>query len=306
MVVKRIEVVKSGDGTRGEKDFYADLDAARKRPGCGGCGGCLVAIIVGVLLLLLGVATLFAKTGIVQIPVLSEYAYKEDPAPRRVVEGGSAQSLSQLLERSEPMITASGGTLTLTESDLTAALREPGASGEVVLKRGQIVLDSDSAELYGQVTPGQTGGQPVIIRVTLEPTTAGSIEATQVQVGYLELPVNIARFLARYIFGLDLGSSASLAAYGVTDVTLGSGELEVTIDQGGVNIPGLGATAGLNALGALESLGIDPQQLNEGLTPELIDQAKVEFGKLSPEEQTQLEQTLQDFPQLQLLDQPAQ
>src|SRR5690606_34483782 len=129
MVVRRVSVdADPGGSDKKAKEFYADLDAAKRgrRFGCGGCLGLLLLVLlVGVV----GVLSLVATTGYVRVPLISSLVYKEDPQPRRAVEPTHTGGITGLIQAKAATLGAAGGVITLTEGELTGALREPNAQG---------------------------------------------------------------------------------------------------------------------------------------------------------------------------------
>lgn len=292
MVVTRVGQPEPGAS---DTDFYADLDKAKKRHGCFSCGGCISLFFLIALLLVLGAASLVAASGIASVPVLSSILYKTDPLPTRVVEASAATDIGALIE--SKLKAAAGDAFEVSESELTAALREPTASGKVELKRGQVAISSEKAEIYGQVSPGEYG-QPVVLRAELSPAADNQLELTRVRIGYVDIPIKIARYLGGVIVGQDIGSTAALSRYGVTELTLSAGSVLITIDptsfiQGNASIDE-------SAVGLLRKAGIDPAVLSSGqLSPEMLAALEEKLSAFSPSDLVQLQS---DIPQLKRLD----
>lgn len=291
MVVTRVVPTNARDSSSSNGDFYADLDKAKRRPGCFSCGGCLGLIGILLFAVVIGVAGLVAASGIVRVPLLSAMLYKEDPQPRRVVEPATATSFATLFAQ-----VGTGGALTLTEAQLTAALREPTSAGQVPLKRGQLAIDRNSVELYGQVTTGEFG-EPVIVRVEGTMVNDTVIEATSVKVGYVDVPLQLAKFLAPLIAGQDI-SRYDLARHSVTSLILGPGSIDIVIDAQAAAKNALTGLLTDKATEILQSSGIDPDQL-ENLTTDELTKLQEQLKNLSAAEQSSLKAS---FPQLNLID----
>ncbi len=296
MVVTRLSVASSERGKAADRDFYADLDKAKRRPSCFSCGGCLGFVVISLLLLALGGASLMAASGIADVPVLSGLLYQSDPSPSRVVEPAEATDFSQLIASKQP--TATGGAVEVTEAELTAVLREPTQSGTVTLKRGQVTIDASHAEVYGQVTPGEYG-RPVIVRAELSLAGSNQLAVTRLQIGYVEVPVKLATFVATRIAGQDVASTAFLRRYGVTGLALQAGSVSVTIDPMTLMERGAQSLAP-QAEQILRNAGINPASLSTDLAPEVLIDIREKIGSL-PADEVQRVQSI--IPQLKRLDQ---
>ncbi|MBI4185513.1 hypothetical protein HY524_00495 [Candidatus Berkelbacteria bacterium] len=227
MVLTRV-TPPQGKRSPTEGDFYADLDASKRRLGCGGCGGCLLGLSLLFLALGLSILAIVAATGAISVPFVSSLVYKEDPLPRRVVDVSTSTRLDSLLSQLKPTPTGQAGTI-VTEAELTALLREPSDSGTVILKRGQVAIDASSAELFGQVTLPQVQ-RPVMLRVELTPLDQQTVTVTKLTVGNLTIPMTLVRLLVTRATGIDVTSSQALERFGITSLSLGSGTVTVIVD----------------------------------------------------------------------------
>lgn len=305
MVVTRVGQPEPGKaGT--DKDFYADLDKAKRKPGCFSCGGCLGLLFVLLLLLLLGVFSVVAASGVADIPVLSPIFYKADPAPTRVIEAATATDIGKLIESKQTAAvggaldqsSVQGGAIELTEDELTAALREPTQSGKVALKRGQIAIDADHAEIYGQVTPGEYG-RPVVLRAELSPAGGNQLELTRVRIGYVDVPIKVARYIGGLFVGQDIGSTAALSRFGVTGLTISAGSVLVTVDPTSL-LEKAGQSVSAETERILKEAGIDPETIGNNLSQEKLRELAEKISTLTADQAQALESAI---PQLKRLDQ---
>ncbi|MBI2589791.1 hypothetical protein HYW32_02090 [Candidatus Berkelbacteria bacterium] len=201
-----------------DKEFYADLDRAKKRFTCFSCSGCLGILILILLAAITGILFVIALTGF-EVPLMTKLVYKP-PTPIRVVAPAGTENIDDLIEQ-KLMNGLKTGKLILTEQEITAALREPSQSGELALKQGQVSIDDDQAEIYGQVT--LVANQPMIVRAIVVPSRTGnSLELKKLYLGNLNLPIEIARSVAET---LRMPTSLDLTPFGISGVDFQTGAL---------------------------------------------------------------------------------
>lgn len=227
MVFKQIEV-KSGSQpnpkVKRDDELFADLDRARKRFSCFTCGGCLGFAILLLILVIGGVLGLVAATGVVRIPVVSDLVYPEAPRPSRVVEpGGSVTELDQFLASkvAGAELTDGATRLSLREEELTQLLRTPNAAGEVTFKQGQVAVDPEGIELYGQVTPPQLSS-PVVVTANLIPApNSGVLTLSSLKVGRVMVPPALAERVTSLILSQNFTGGIELGLFGIEAIHLG-------------------------------------------------------------------------------------
>ncbi|MEK7139388.1 MAG: hypothetical protein AAB817_01685 [Patescibacteria group bacterium] len=149
--------------------------------GCGCCSGSLgIFIILG--LLVLGVV---ARTGLVQIPVVSRVVYRQ-PAPSRIVAPTTTAALV-------PQRTADGRyQVTLTEGDLTATVQQTFATMNesnqlATFETGQVAINGDTIEIFATFSRPAGGSammqlMPIVIDHQLQ------FQLEQLRLGALALP----------------------------------------------------------------------------------------------------------------------
>lgn len=264
MVVRRVAVDTETGGKEKQKDFYADLDAA-KRGRRLGCGSCVSLFALFLFVIVLGILGVIATTGYVRVPLVSDMVYKQDPEPRKAVDPTYTGGVAGLIQTKAATLGASGGTVTLTEGELTGALREPNAKGELLLKQGQVSIAPDGMEVYGQVT--ELGNvRPVILRAYLVPASnlPGQIELQELKVGHLTVPLQYARQAIQFFLGIDLGTTASLTPYGIQSVALGQGTATLQLSSAGFTRDGLASSLDT---GLLSPADLTPTVLNPTEVP---------------------------------------
>lgn len=235
MVVKITKGEAAGQKPAKDEGLFGDMDRAAKRRSCLSCGNCAIALILGLVLIALGLASVVAATGLVRIPVLSGVVYKTPPAPTRLVEPSGPTNASELViaKLQDPQVLKTRQ-LSVTEAELTQILRDPGSDGEVLLKQGQVAIDAGRAELYGQVT---VGGNPLVIAIELEPTSAvQGLAVTSITLGRVPIPKTMTDLVTRTLLDMlasqmRLAPGTTLADVGIEKLNLTPGTLTVTVGR---------------------------------------------------------------------------
>lgn len=229
MVVRKHAV--SDDVKKQDEDLFRDLDHQRRRNpwriGCLGCGGFVVLLLV---LLVIGAASGIAASGWTNVPVLSNIFYHEPPVPSRIVSPSSETPDSILKNAFLANAQSTGGDvirLTLSEGELTTLLSQPKPDGTILLKHGQIAIDSD-AEMFGEFIP-TNHTQPLIVRAHIAPTATGGLEVVGLKIGYLSLPAGIADAVLKGFTGFDISSQQTLSQAGIESISFSAGEAHITV-----------------------------------------------------------------------------
>lgn len=234
MVVRTTqEEVRPGKGAKDE-NLFKEMDQATKKRSCMSCGGCALVLGVGLIGLALVTASTVAATGIVRIPVLSTLFYRTQPVPVRTVVPDGPTELGSLLESKlkDPQVIKTQR-ITVTEAELTQLLRDPGQDGQVVIKQGQLAIDSGEAELYGQVT--LFGDSPVTMRANIVPDSSGQgLTVSSLALGNVTMPKIITDTALNYAIAavtsqLRLEPTTNLADLGIESVQLQPGVLDIVV-----------------------------------------------------------------------------
>ncbi|MDO8621961.1 MAG: hypothetical protein Q7R80_01910 [bacterium] len=191
-----------------------------------GCCGIYLVLLLSIPTLLL---YLVARTGLVDIPWLSERVAHER-APERMVAAAAAGNVEQLLAAKLRAVTVPGGSsmppLTFSEAELTALLRmvltESRSSFSAQATTAQVAIDRGAVELSGRI-PG-LGGAVTTVRVRGVPSIRDgrlAVEVSDVVVGNLGIPRFLAQTIARSL--IDQVPPARIA--------LGGGMPAIVIDR---------------------------------------------------------------------------
>lgn len=168
-----------------------------------GCCGMYLVLLLSIPTLL---AYLVARSGLVEVPWLSDRVVHER-APERVVAAASVGSIEQLLAPKLRALAASGGasafpSLTFSEEELTALLRLAlaggGSSFSAQAATAQVAIDRGAVELSGRIAG--LGGRATTIRIRGVPSIRDGkldVELSDVVVGNLGIPRFLAQTIAR-------------------------------------------------------------------------------------------------------------
>lgn len=161
------------------------------------CGGCCGLYAITLLVVPAIVIIFIAKTGIVDVPIVSA-RIGHTSAPTRIVEptgrGDVEQLLSAKVQEAIRRGKAAGEVrIDLTEGELTqfirVALRGQGGIWSAIGEQAQIVVSPEALELFGRA-PG-VGNAMTTIRITATPTIVNqrlAMEVHEVRVGALRIP----------------------------------------------------------------------------------------------------------------------
>lgn len=166
---------------------------------------CFLKLLI-VILILGGIATIVAKTGIVDIPVFSKLFYKT-PTPERIVsanidkeksfENILAQKLEQQIESGKKSETDGQKieiALDFTEEELTGFLKNAEATENFPFSYSQISISPDGLEVFGQLKELNKTFLTIILKPEV---TEGNLKISfkEIKIGNLSLPPAIGNFL---------------------------------------------------------------------------------------------------------------
>ncbi|MBU1146598.1 hypothetical protein KKD80_03575 [Patescibacteria group bacterium] len=164
---------------------------------------CCLLELLFVILVLGGIVTAIAKTGLIDIPVFSKLFY-EAPTPDREVsttpgeekkfEDILAEKIKQQIKVGEKSDTGQLNiALNFTEEELTGFLKAAEINEDYPFSNSQISISSDGVEIFGQLKEfNQT-----FLTATLKPEVVGEelkISFTKISIGNLSLPPAIGNF----------------------------------------------------------------------------------------------------------------
>ncbi len=179
--------------------------------------GCLGLLLALVAVPVIFVAVMLAKTGLVEVPLLTSWLYRPNYPARQVLPlVGSSASEILLAQATRPKVNPNFGTFTIsfTEAQLTTIAKEglaaAGDSLPLPIKSLQIAVDDDVIELYG-ISPRD--GRDVTITARIVPSVDGGelkIAVKELKIGALDVPESASQLLTPLLdrsLGQTLASS---------------------------------------------------------------------------------------------------
>lgn len=205
-----------------------------------GCCGLYVAALISVPVLL---AYLIARTGLVEVPVLSARVASERTATRTV----TAQTVdaSRLLTEKFRTLLARGAlpdaaTITLTEQELTGLLRAMVASDPrvpaITRDTAQVVVTANGAEIFARMS-GYGGRETTVLLRGVPEVKDGKLAVafTTVAIGNLGIPRVAADALTRSFLSqlppLRFGGDGPLPSFTVDRISLADGAAHLSFRQ---------------------------------------------------------------------------
>jgi hypothetical protein len=181
-----------------KKEIIDEMQHDVRRRKVRNCLGCLFLVILAVTVPTAIVSVQLAKTGLVDIPLLTSRFYKPTEPSREVrplVGSKSSDILLASASRAKPTLTLGFVTLSFTEAELTTLAKDGiAASGNNLpapLKSIQVAVDQDAVEIFA-VTPQH--GRDVTVRARFLPwVDAGQMKITpkELVIGGLSVPPSL-------------------------------------------------------------------------------------------------------------------
>ncbi|MBI4457465.1 hypothetical protein HY633_00690 [Candidatus Uhrbacteria bacterium] len=222
-----------------KEEIKAELQTDARRRKFRHCIGCflLSLVVYGVPTYL--VASALAKSGFVDVPVLSKRQYRAPEPVRDVIPlaGTKASDLSTILAAKAKYDPRAGTIkLAMTEVELTTLLSQALLSDEsennLPIKDVQIAIEKDFIEVFA-VFERENGEAAARARFVPFATAAGKIdvEIKEIMLGSLSLPQNLARGLFTFVAKGPLDNVKNgLAEVGsIQDISLDSQGLKVEL-----------------------------------------------------------------------------
>lgn len=201
------------------------------------CLGCLFGWLIMAAVILGIVGFVVAKTGLVEIPVVSRFYH--EPQPMRFTVPASTPIVDTLeLQLSQAARAVVGGTvpaeitITLSESDLTRGLQDlagAGAVGGLEFSNAQVAFSDGKAELFVRVKRSE---RTAPLRLRLVPALERKPIPLRVEKAYIgELPVwhRIIDALFNQALKTQLAGTPFASAITVKNLTIREGMLDVTV-----------------------------------------------------------------------------
>lgn len=215
--------------------LFSELEKSKRRRGsCFSFKNILLGLFFIIFAIITGIALAVASTGMVQIPLISNAAYPDHPAPIRAVEPATASESNGILSGKINFNNTSTTTIEISEAELTTLIRTPDSKGEVAIKQGQIAVNPDMSELYGVVNV--IGKSSSVIRLNFI-QQGDDVVLNSMHLGYLAVPTSTAKQMITNFAGADFLSlksalSSLFSADGkikVESMTLDSGKVKVLL-----------------------------------------------------------------------------
>lgn len=176
-----------------------------RRGGCLTFGNCCLGSLLIVLFLLLGGTILIAKTGLVEIPLFTDYFYEPLKPSRAVTLSKSFNTERLLADKLDDqlfnnlktgMISGQSVTLTFNEQELTGIFQtllidDPSQPSDqednFVLRDVQVAILENELEIFGNLEKPVTAQLLITVKPTFENQRLG-LEITHVKLGQAPIP----------------------------------------------------------------------------------------------------------------------
>lgn len=189
-------------------DGYQPPRRQRRRRSYGGRGwkfklkaGCCLIFFGLLIFFSVMILAVVAKTGLVKIPVISDFFYKQPAVIRSVSPADITQS--DIENKVGTLIT--NRSVEFTEEELTFMFRQViiGSEDSYFAPGVQVAIENGQIEFFGLLTKPFTANITLNLRPYLE---AGQLkfELTQAQLGSLAMPPDTANWLFSEVFGNKL------------------------------------------------------------------------------------------------------
>ncbi|MDD5251667.1 MAG: hypothetical protein PHT12_03455 [Patescibacteria group bacterium] len=230
---------KNAEKEEMKKEIIGEIRRDERRRRLWSCVGCLFVEILIIAVPLYLVASIVAKTGVANVPVLTKWQYRP-AAPTRIVTPDSRSTQAIIMEEAasakpEPQLGLVR--LRLTEAELTTMVRGAFAAAADQLpfpvSEAQLVVDTGRLELF-LVSPRPE--RPVTVRASFRPNLVNGalkLEATEIVIGAWQLP-----------------------SFAVDAIGKAIGE-----------ILGQAVTSGISSAGTIQEVKTEPGSLQIGLAP---------------------------------------
>jgi hypothetical protein len=230
----------TGDREELKREIRQEIRQEELKKKLAGCGGCLVAVLIVIGLPTLWIASLFAKTGFVEVPVLTSWLYKPAEPERVVLPLGGSTSESVMRTIAGRVSAAPHlGLLTVAarENEITTLLVHAVWSAQekdlpMKIRNVQVAVDNGSFEVF-IVSPRGRRDATVLARVVPSVAVDGTLKAEvrELRIGALEIPHWAAQGLASATIAAVSGTiQTEIAKVGsIVNVETKTGELDLVI-----------------------------------------------------------------------------
>ena len=222
MIMTRVENENQPDREALKKEVLKEIHTEQRQKKLLSCAGCLALELLAVAVPVLISAALIAKTGLVTIPVLTNWLYRPSQPVRQIIPiaGTTSAQIIQvagLKAKYDPLLQLLD--LSFSEAELTTIIRESlaAAGGQLpfTLSGSQIAVEAGHFEFFSLI---DRPDRQVTVRADIEPT---------VQNGQLKFKVSRLRLGA-----LNIPDKLSSLAVAVLERAIGDALTSVMSDKG--------------------------------------------------------------------------
>lgn len=209
----RVEADGPIDKKQLKKEIRQEMRQSERRRKLLGCGGCLAMTAIAVGIPAFWILTLLARTGITDVPFLTERLYDPVRSVRDVtpLAGSNVDDIMQIFGARSSFDFSSGVVSSyLTENEVTTILRdgiaEAGDSLPFPVEGPQVAIEQNSAEIFF-IVPSDANDIPV--KVSFRPEVEGGeigVDLQDAVIGSYEIPKWIMERLFEPISRQLLGS----------------------------------------------------------------------------------------------------
>lgn len=231
--MSRIDAFSPQERESIKKEIKQEIRREERRRRLIGCGGLLLVVLLLIGVPALYVASLLAKTGFYDVPVLSKSLYKPSEPERTVVPlyGSKPDDIYRVLGtkvRYEPQ--TSQATFPVSESEITTIVQHSVAAAPpntlpFPVRTVQVAIDPDKIEIYA-ISPQKN--RDATVRIRFRPSVKGGelrADVQEIAIGSLVLPKKIGEMLFA-AFGALVTDSVSTAVANVGRL------VNIELDQG--------------------------------------------------------------------------
>ncbi|MBI5621949.1 hypothetical protein HY933_03750 [Candidatus Falkowbacteria bacterium] len=199
----------------------------RKRP-LFGCFNCLVLALIVMAFLLAGVLSAVAKSGVLTVPLFSDWLYTE-PQPLHPVAATNTDLDALQRDVLRTLAQTQSTTVVFYETELTALLQQALTAAEqsqvpLTITDGQIAIASDRAEVWLRVSRPVAG----VLTMAFVPRIQNQqlfLEVKELKLGQLSLPRGWGQILVNATINKTLGRALTDAPVVLRDARLTDGQL---------------------------------------------------------------------------------
>ncbi len=217
---------------REAKKLRPKKQVIKKRP-LFGCFNCLVVLLIIIALLLAWGLSAVAKSGLIEIPFISNWVYS-DPEPLHQVTVEKTGEIDLEKAIGDELASSVDTTITFTEEELTLILQQGietinTIQSKFVAESGQVAIESQQAEIFLKVS-SPLDGYLIIGFIPLIQNQNLYLEVQTVKLGNLEIPNSWGQELLDKTVNKELNKALDESPVILEEVTLVMGKMLVDFD----------------------------------------------------------------------------